>query len=117
MFSNLTKSTDHIPTEMKEADRWLLWKLTSEGKKVPIHSESGHAHSATDSDEWLTFDEAVAACDELCSRGLNVGLGFAIGGEWVGIDWDNAIATHEDGTEKNKPFSTTLSRRWLVQDT
>src|ERR1700690_3923041 len=71
---------DRVPREMREAERWLVWRLV-ENKKPPI-GEDGRALP-----DWksalLTFDIALG---RLVYPGA--GLGFVHGEGWGGIDLD-----------------------------
>jgi hypothetical protein len=88
-----------IPTEMKCARRWLLWKAVPERRrakhrKIPYYVDGGARTGPLDTpQDWarlVTFDEALAALQ----RGGYAGLGFALGpdaagGFWQGVDLDD----------------------------
>ncbi len=74
-----------VPDSMKQVRRWLCWSYQIRGgrrTKVPFSPGGGPA-SSTDSTTWRTFEE-VAAAEQFYS-----GIGFALGGGWLGIDWDD----------------------------
>lgn len=84
-----------IPTEMREAMRWMNYRLEPDPKhpekprKVPMRSRTiGRKASSIDARSWATFDESVAA---LASANGYDGLGFALGDGWVGIDCDHCV--------------------------
>ena len=72
-----------VPKAMREAKRWVLWAYKpgkKPGKRDKVPTKAGWIDEAN----WLTFDEACAA------RKSGQGLGFVLGGPWVGIDVDGA---------------------------
>lgn len=75
----------HVPTEMKTANRWVLWKYEAD-KKPPVDIQ-GHKVDITNPQNWLTFDEAVKAL----STGGFSGVGFVLGDGFAGIDLDDCL--------------------------
>lgn len=83
-----------VPERLRNARRWLLWKLNG-NRKVPFYVSGGERgrNIGLDSPEDLaklaTFGEAVSAVE----RGGYSGLGFALGrdgaGCWQGVDLDH----------------------------
>ena len=78
-----------IADSMKEADRWILWKVGERDgawTKVPCDAEGRNA-SVTDRSKWLSWTEALEAVED-----APYGLGFVLGEGWVGVDFDK-VAT------------------------
>ncbi len=83
----------NIPEGMKEQRKWVGFKLIyKEGQekpvKLPVCPHSGKGASSVNSEDWGSFDEAVAACKKyMCS-----GVGYVFNGDGVvGIDIDGCI--------------------------
>jgi hypothetical protein len=60
---------DHVPTELKAIDQWVVWRhfwLGNRQKwdKPPLQSHGGNLASATNPKTWSTF-EAAMRTDEL----------------------------------------------------
>lgn len=96
-----------IPKEIKQLDRWILWKYTwvvpktkpgqppKPGKwtKTPHSAKSGHAIDATNHANGVSFMDAAKALRT--RKGTFDGLGFLLGNGIAGIDVDDCI--DEDG--------------------
>jgi putative DNA primase/helicase len=86
----------HIPEFMKQADRWLVWRLEQHGadtKKVPYQPAYPRVRaSVNDSASWGTFDEAYGAVEQDASLS---GVGFVLGDGWCGFDHDDASTSEE----------------------
>lgn len=83
---------DGIADAMKEADRWILWKVGERDgawTKVPCDVDGRNA-SVTDESAWLSWTEALEATAE-----GPYGLGFVLGGGWVGVDLDKVATRRE----------------------
>lgn len=82
---------DQIPQEMREARRWVLWKIQSRGgqrTKVPhVPTRPRERASVTNPTTWGTFPQARGAVE----RGEAEGVGFVLGDGWVGIDVDECV--------------------------
>lgn len=85
---------------MRRLPRWLCYELRADPKhpdkprKVPMQARRiGLEAASTRSDTWSTFDAAVEALAR-CSDYR--GIGFALGGGFVGADLDHCIVP--DGT-------------------
>ncbi len=91
---------DTLPTEMRDARRWLVWKSvpnddpTKKPRKVPYYVNGVARHGALDSPSDIaqlgTFTDALLALN----TGRYTGLGFALGPDgtgsvWQGIDLDD----------------------------
>ncbi len=94
---------DDLPSSLKDARRWLVWKAIpvpgKKPRKVPFYVNGKPRHGVLDTPEdWAqlaTFDAASAAL----ASGQYTGLGFALGPDetghcWQGVDLDN-VAAHE----------------------
>jgi len=80
---------DSIPKAMKTADRWVLWRSEErEGKftKVP-YQPNGKKASSVSNLTWSSFEAVKAAYEQ----GGYDGVGFVLGGGFVGIDLDHVI--------------------------
>jgi putative DNA primase/helicase len=80
---------DVIPTSMRVVNRWVLWKyelVDGRRTKVPYQTNSKHASSAS-SLTWTSFDAVRTAYN----MGGYDGIGFMLGGGWVGVDFDHII--------------------------
>lgn len=84
-----TNNYDNIPAEMREYKSWCLWRYEHvEGKKptkVPYQA-NGYKLSTTDSNQWLTWEQAIA-----CAPSYD-GIGFVFSNScpFSGIDLDDA---------------------------
>lgn len=102
-------SYSKIPTELKEMNRWVLWKIgtTDKGKKtkMPINAKTGSYAKSNDNTTWCDFNTAKRNCDVFnCD-----GLGFMLGNGVFGVDLDFHDTTDERTFEKHKEeFITTL---------
>jgi len=78
-----------IPQELKSERRWVLWRyqfIDNKWKKVP-YNLSGNPIDCRQPENWLIFDEAIAAY----STGKVDGIGFVLGDGWAGLDLDDCI--------------------------
>jgi len=99
---NAAFSPDNLPAQMRNAPRWLAWKLVPEpgrGKprKVPYYPNGRPRSGALDSPEELAQLGTLAEAQALAARGGYAGVGFALGpdgrgGTWQGIDLDGVSA-------------------------
>ncbi|MGI1691569.1 DUF927 domain-containing protein [Thermoanaerobacter uzonensis] len=83
------QNTHNIPEEMKNANRWVLWKyeeVNGKKKKVPINVYEKRI-DFTNSNNWLTFQEATG----ICKNGEFDGIGFVLGGGFAGLDLDDCV--------------------------
>jgi primase-polymerase (primpol)-like protein len=69
-----------VPAELKNADRWLLWKYTfrkgaTKPTKVPL-TVSGAAASSTDPKTWCSFDLAVKSLEAGVHKADGIGVLF-----------------------------------------
>lgn len=82
---------DAIPETMKQERRWVGWRYTlRHGKrtKVPYRATAPQVEAkSTDPATWGTFDDALSAY----AGGQVDGIGFVLGGGWVGYDQDNTL--------------------------
>jgi|GEM_PF-1557148 len=69
-----------IPDELQERDQWLFWNAGSDKPRKPLASPTAdRGASWTDPDEWHSFEEAVAAAQDVESAGI--GYVFAGGND------------------------------------
>jgi hypothetical protein len=97
----------NIPERLKQEKRWVLWKpevRSEKPTKVPV-APNGCYINATDSTNWLTFDDAVRYARE---RGW--GVGFALGDGYVGIDIDRCYVDDERGHKVLTPLADHVAR-------
>jgi len=83
----------HVPDQLRSVDRWVLWREEKrDGKptKVPycVHEPNRKA-SSTDADTWTSFDDAMKAAHQAD------GIGFVLGGGFLGIDLDHCVVHNE----------------------
>ncbi len=75
----LQVQTDNIPDILKRVSQWIVWgagPLRANGKfdKIPIDPRSGLKINAHDPNNWLAFDDAIAAH----RAGKGSGIGFVM---------------------------------------
>ena len=79
----------------KAPRRWLLWRSTPEGRKIPLYANGelrrGTLDRPEDIAQLVSYQEAVAALKSEPCRWS--GMGFALGpddngGYWQGIDFN-----------------------------
>jgi putative DNA primase/helicase len=58
-----------IPDELKERDQWLLWDASNDVPRRP-HWRGDFSVSWSDPDDWHTFEDALAAAEEVESWGI-----------------------------------------------
>lgn len=91
----------NIPQELKEAERWVNWKLAKRnGKntKIPINSKTGGNASTTNSDTWSSYSQAVEEAPK------HSGIGFVLGDGYIGVDIDNKeqeVKEYKNGNANN----------------
>ena len=83
---------ESIPQAMLSVQRWLNWRaVRRDGKwtKVPVDPNTGGSGDSTNSSKWGSLDVAVhrATADPT----LGLGLGFALGDGWLGVDLDHVV--------------------------
>jgi len=111
---------DGIADSMKEADRWILWKVGERDgawTKVPC-DRNGRPVSVTDEANWLSWTEALEACEYHSYRGPTsptsedssaLGIGFVLGQGWVGVDFDKVA---QDRVLEDTPDGRFI-REWI----
>jgi putative DNA primase/helicase len=85
--NHCTVKFDAVPTELKQADQWVLWKYEErDGKrsKVP-HRPDGTKASSTDASTWSTYETVKVAYEQ----GGYDGVGFVLGNGFTGVDLDH----------------------------
>jgi hypothetical protein len=91
----------HVLKPLIEQDQWVIWKHTSDGKKLPFQANKPAVlASTTDPKTWASYSDAVDA------RPANGGIGFVLHGSGIGaLDLDDC--RHPD-TGKLHPWAQTL---------
>lgn len=74
-----------VPGSMKQAPRWVVWQYEiREGKKTKVLHTPGRGQAKSiDPATWVTFEEAIR------SEPFYSGIGFVLGGGWLGLDADH----------------------------
>jgi putative DNA primase/helicase len=106
------------PVSMQAVDRWLVWRFSSDGKKLPHDPKNpqGRAIDSTDETLWVDYDSAA----KVVAAGGVDGLGFVLGDGWAGVDLDDvrdpstnlltseaqAIVNHLDSYTEASPSGT-----------
>jgi hypothetical protein len=73
-----------IPSSLRAENRWIVWRLSAEGKKLPHDPKnpSGKSINCTDESYWVDYETAASV------RGVD-GPGFVLGDGWAGVDLDD----------------------------
>ncbi|MEK3788066.1 phage NrS-1 polymerase family protein [Paenibacillus sp. FSL K6-1230] len=108
---------DKIPTELKERDQWVVWKLeqrkgSSKPTKVP-YTVDGERASSTEPNNWASFEEALTVYEKSKSALSGIGYVFAESDPFTGIDIDNCIVdgkVQEDIIEIAKTLNSYTER-------
>jgi primase-polymerase (primpol)-like protein len=83
-----THNYDKIPAELRDARRWVVYRLIErDGKitKVPYQPDGPPART-NDPDTWFSFE----SCTSAVAAGKFDGVGFVLtGSEYVGVDLDH----------------------------
>lgn len=83
----------NVPACLRERAQWMCWRYVKgkrKPRKVPVNPKSGCFASATNPQNWGTFDEVLSAV--CCDRTLaGVGFVFTSGDPFAGIDLDGCI--------------------------
>lgn len=83
----------NIPDELRAADRWVLWEAVQKdnGKtdKKPLGAKDLRPCNAYAPENWSSFEDAVKALH--AKPATAVGIGFALGDGWAGVDLDDCI--------------------------
>jgi putative DNA primase/helicase len=87
----LERIRQNLPREILDRPRFALWKLTAEGRKLPLRADRTACASCTDSSTWVSFDAVAAAL-----RG-GEGILFALGDGIGGLDLDDALPLSSEG--------------------
>ncbi len=88
----LKESLCLIPTELKEIQQWVMWRIV-DGRKIPF-TTTGRSASSTKPKTWASFDAAIASYRSGGFAGI--GFVFAKDDPYCGIDLDHCIKP--DGT-------------------
>lgn len=85
----LTPIYENIPALLREHDRWFLWTLDGEARKVPraVRSPHGTSINAHNPKHWCSLDKLLSAKEKLNGPGFE--LGPVEGGPtFAGVDLD-----------------------------
>jgi Family of unknown function (DUF5906)/Primase C terminal 1 (PriCT-1) len=76
-----------IPSLMRADKRWVVWRFSADGKKLPHdpRDPKGRAIDTTDEKFWVDYDTAAKVVE---AGGVD-GLGFVLGDGWAGVDLDD----------------------------
>lgn len=89
---------EYIPDKMKNAERWILWKIVNRNNhetKVPFQVKAPTLGAkSNDPNTWASFDDAINALDKYSSE--FDGIGFMLGDGWCGLDIDHIEDDLED---------------------
>lgn len=84
-----------VPKELKELNRWVLWKLkpNEKGKmtKIPVNAKNGYGAKSNDPDTWASFEDALKNVEHYNCKGL----GFMLGNGYFGVDIDHQLENKE----------------------
>lgn len=84
-------ASDALPNSIKERPQWITWVLASKGDrklaKIPADPNTGRAINAQDSNNWLSFRDAVAAFRANVQLS-GIGYVLSTNDEVTGIDMD-----------------------------
>jgi len=86
-------AVESVPASMRNRPQWVCWRCEKrKGKqtKVPLNAKTGRRASATDSETWATFDEALAAWRD-SDDVEGVGFVFSAADPFCGVDLDDCI--------------------------
>lgn len=101
-MKTLLFSYNDLPNELKEQNRFCLWKLV-DNTKIPLDAKNGKNAKTNDSSTWCDFNTAISGLNKFNANGI----GFMLGGGFFGIDIDNH--NNDNIEDLKKEFITTLS--------
>jgi putative DNA primase/helicase len=81
---------ENIPQEIKDKERWVIWKWTwnmkeKKWEKPPMDAKTGFAASSTNPKTWSSFQVVY---DKYKNFNWD-GIGFVLNGEYTGEDFDD----------------------------
>lgn len=82
-----------LPQSMTTAKRWMTFKVLADGRKLPVSPVTGGPGSSTNPDHWTTLTEALKSLRG--ANGIKVGLAFALGDGFCGLDLDHVMERDE----------------------
>jgi hypothetical protein len=84
----INPSPEGIPAELKQLERWVVWQISKDGKKVPFSAQTGRPISITTSG-GVSFSVAMAT---YTNSDRFAGLGLILNGDGlIGIDLDGCV--------------------------
>lgn len=84
-MSTTTFTYTQIPNEMKEVNRWVLWRKEN-NTKLPINARNGKMAMANNESTWNSFEFCLQMYKAQHIK--SDGLGFMLGGDFFGVDID-----------------------------
>jgi len=89
---------EHVPKELRELDRWLLWHFAIRKGKVtkpPLSPTRGTEVDVQAAAHHVSFDHAVAALDR-CTEADGIGFALMPEDDIVGVDLDHCVTDTGD---------------------
>lgn len=111
-------NADGIPSELKEQEKWVVFILTKDGKKMPLCAKeiviSNHFASISDSSTWTTFDKAHTYYNYYKTIDNRfIGLGYALtedsGIVFIDIDCHTDAVADDKKAELEKQYNSMVS--------
>ncbi|MGD0951044.1 MAG: hypothetical protein ABR985_01390 [Methanotrichaceae archaeon] len=87
LASRVSVKFDAIPSDMKQAAQWVLWRYEDrDGKRTKVpYQPNGTKASSTDKSTWNSFEVVKATYEQ----GSFDGVGFVLGNGFAGVDFDH----------------------------
>jgi putative DNA primase/helicase len=83
---------NNVPMELQKLKQWVCWEARQRNErltKVPVNPYTRRDISINEQDNWMTFEDAIASCEQ---NGLSgIGFVFTENDPYVGIDIDKCI--------------------------
>jgi len=108
---------NNIPIELKQIDRWVLWRLVQVGdettkrwSKLPMQP-NGQSASSTNQDQWSSFVTVQHAYESNPGKFDGVGFVFSTEDNLVGIDLDDCLdpTTHQFTSPPSQDIASRLN--------
>jgi len=90
-----------VPQELKELDRWVVWRDET-GRKIPYDAKTLNSKaSSTNPETWASYDEAMDAFSERYQDAdAYTGIGFVLNGDGInGVDIDHCVTNGKPSQE------------------
>jgi len=85
---------NNIPEELKLVDGWHLWKLTEDGRKIPVQIDGQTSAASNKPDTWSDYETALrASIEHGLPMAFELGLKTArpTGSNLTGLDLDGCL--------------------------